>query len=50
MPLQEGVVGDTCGDVCSWPMRDGMVQNWNDMRLVWDSTWSKLGVDPTESR
>lgn len=28
------------------PMEHGIVRNWDDMRLLWDYTFQKLGVEP----
>ena len=54
--LQDVLVGDVCAarrhalDV-SYPIRNGVVQNWDDMQLVWDYTFEeKLRINPRECR
>eukprot|EP00096_Caligus_rogercresseyi_P016853 TRINITY_DN990_c1_g1_i1.p1 TRINITY_DN990_c1_g1~~TRINITY_DN990_c1_g1_i1.p1 ORF type:complete len:396 (+),score=123.66 TRINITY_DN990_c1_g1_i1:139-1326(+) len=36
----------------SYPMENGMVRDWTDMKLLWDYTFGpeKLNIDPTESK
>lgn len=34
----------------NYPMDNGIVRNWDDMRIVWQHTWEKLGIDPKECK
>ena len=31
-------------------MDNGIVRNWDDMKLVWEHTWEKLGINPEDSK
>ncbi len=34
----------------SYPMENGIVRNWDDMCILWDYTFDKLKVDPTDAK
>ena len=52
------MVGDKAKEHChekvemSYPVDNGIVQNWDDMKLLWDYTFgeTKLNIDPRTSR
>lgn len=52
------MVGDNAKQHChekvemSYPVDNGIVQNWDDMKLLWDYTFgeTKLNIDPRTSR
>lgn len=54
--LKDIMVGDECSAhrsmlECTYPMRDGKVVNWVDMKHLWDYTFhERLRVDPTEHK
>lgn len=36
---------------CNYPMENGIVRSWSDMREVWNYTFKeKLKIDPTECK
>lgn len=44
--MQETVVGEACADLrhqldISYPVNNGIVQNWDDMNHVWDHAFYK---------
>ncbi|KAF5188409.1 Actin-related protein [Thalictrum thalictroides] len=51
--LKEFVVGEACSDLrhqldISYPVNNGIVQNWDDMGHVWDHAFfNELKIDPT---
>lgn len=34
----------------TYPMDNGIVRSWDDMKIVWEHTWEKLEIDPTECK
>jgi len=53
--LKDVHVGDEASQLramleVNYPMDNGIVRNWDDMKLVWEHTWEKLGVDPTTAK
>ncbi len=35
----------------TYPMENGIVRNWDDMRHIWNHTfYDKLKIDPTQSK
>ncbi|CAE8635406.1 unnamed protein product [Polarella glacialis] len=34
----------------SRPIKNGVIHDWDDMEAVWDYTWAKLGIDPSEHK
>lgn len=55
--LQDLMVGDEASQLRSmlevnYPMENGIVRNWDDMRHVWDYTFSenRLNINPKESK
>jgi len=50
------MVGDEAAELrsslqMSYPMKNGIVQNWTDMRHLWDYTFNeKLKIDPRDSK
>jgi actin-related protein 2 len=54
--MQDIVVGAACADLrhqldVSYPVTNGIVQNWDDMGHIWDHAfYSELKVDPSECK
>lgn len=53
--LKDVHVGDEASQLramleVNYPMDNGIVRNWDDMKLVWEHTWEKLGIDPANSK
>ncbi|KAJ0053367.1 hypothetical protein Pint_03036 [Pistacia integerrima] len=54
--LKDIIVGAACADLrhqldISYPVNNGIVQNWEDMGHVWDHAFfSELKIDPTECK
>eukprot|EP00036_Acanthoecidae_sp_10tr_P009124 CAMPEP_0182916954 /NCGR_PEP_ID=MMETSP0105_2-20130417/1233_1 /TAXON_ID=81532 ORGANISM="Acanthoeca-like sp., Strain 10tr" /NCGR_SAMPLE_ID=MMETSP0105_2 /ASSEMBLY_ACC=CAM_ASM_000205 /LENGTH=391 /DNA_ID=CAMNT_0025053927 /DNA_START=31 /DNA_END=1206 /DNA_ORIENTATION=- len=53
--LKDVHVGDEASELramleVNYPMDNGIVRNWDDMRIVWAHTWEKLGVDPKDCK
>ncbi|KAK7835678.1 actin-related protein 2 [Quercus suber] len=54
--LKDIVVGESCADLrhqldVSYPVSNGIVQNWEDMSHVWDHAfYNELKIDPTECK
>ncbi|XVF13881.1 hypothetical protein REPUB_Repub09cG0007300 [Reevesia pubescens] len=54
--LKDIVVGEACADLkhqldISYPVNNGIVQNWDDMCLVWDHAFfNELKINPTECK
>ncbi|KAI3407988.1 uncharacterized protein J3R85_020567 [Psidium guajava] len=54
--LKDIVVGDACADLrnqldISYPVNNGIVQNWDDMGHVWDHAfYNELKIDPAECK
>ena len=34
----------------NYPMDNGIVRSWEDMKHVWAHTWEKLEIDPTRCK
>lgn len=34
----------------NYPMDNGIVRSWDDMKIVWQHTWEKLGIDPSDCK
>eukprot|EP00268_Persea_americana_P021705 TRINITY_DN21617_c0_g1_i2.p1 TRINITY_DN21617_c0_g1~~TRINITY_DN21617_c0_g1_i2.p1 ORF type:complete len:170 (+),score=22.10 TRINITY_DN21617_c0_g1_i2:106-615(+) len=54
--LKDTVVGEACAGLrnqldISYPVNNGIVQNWDDMGYVWDHAfYNELKIDPTECK
>ncbi|CAM6129692.1 unnamed protein product [Calypogeia fissa] len=54
--LQDIVIGETCSQLrhqleVSYPISNGIVQNWDDMGHIWDHTFFNiLHIDPSETK
>ena len=53
--LKEIMVGHECLEhraalEVNYPLQNGIVRNWSDMEHVWDYTWDKLDIDPSECK
>lgn len=53
--LKDVHVGDEASELramleVNYPMDNGIVRNWDDMRIVWGHTWEKLGIDPKDCK
>ncbi|KAK6912947.1 Actin family [Dillenia turbinata] len=54
--IKDIVVGEACADLrhqldISYPVNNGIVQNWDDMGHVWDHAFfNELKIDPTECK
>lgn len=54
--LKDVMVGDECAKFrsfldCNYPVDNGIVRNWEDMKVVWNHTFfDKLKIDPKECR
>jgi actin-related protein 2 len=54
--LKDIMVGDEAAAVreyleCSYPLENGIVRDWKDMKILWDYTFQDcLKIDPTEHR
>lgn len=51
--LQELMVGDAANDnramlQLNRPIENGVIKHWDDMELVWEHTFEKLGIIPSE--
>lgn len=54
--LKDIMVGDDAAAVrefleCTYPLENGIIRNWNDMKILWDYTFKeKLNINPSEHR
>lgn len=54
--LKDIMVGDEAAAVrefleCSYPLENGIVRNWSDMKILWDYTFNEcLKINPSERR
>lgn len=55
MQIKDIMVGDEASQLramleVNYPMDNGIVRSWDDMKIVWQHTWDKLGIDPAQSK
>ena len=53
--IKDIMVGDECFEHraalnVTYPLQNGIVKNWEDMEHIWDYTWDKLDVNPSECK
>lgn len=53
--IKDIMVGDEASELramleVTYPMDNGIVRSWDDMKIVWEHTWEKLEIDPTECK
>jgi len=51
--LKSIMVGEECAEhramlEVNYPVENGIVRNWEDMKHLWDYTWNKMKIDPKE--
>jgi len=52
--LKDVMIGDECAKYrsfleISYPVENGIVRNWDDMKLIWDHNfYEQLKIDPKE--
>ena len=51
--LKSIMVGDECAEhramlEVNYPVENGIVRNWEDMKHLWDYTWARMKIDPHE--
>jgi len=53
--LKDIMVGDECAKYramleTSYPVSEGIVKDWEGMKHLWDYTWKRMNIDPTEHK